>query len=95
MSGPIEVNYAKLDQCADAVNKAQRTMETKLEQVEADVAKLGQSWTGEAQTAYKMKQDKLNEAQAELAQTLAKIEIAIKDTNERYRTGEGDITKMF
>lgn len=95
MSGPIQVDYAKLAQCEDAVDKSEKTLNTKLEAVEAQVAKLGNTWTGEGQAAYQQAARKVNEAQGELAQTLAKIKITIADTNARYQQGEKDVTGMF
>ena len=95
MGEPIQVDYAKLQQCEDAVDKSEKTLNTKLEAVEAQVAKLGNTWTGEGQASYQQAARKVNEAQGELAQTLAKIKITIADTNARYQQGEKDITGMF
>jgi WXG100 family type VII secretion target len=95
MSGPIQVDYAKLQQCEDAVDTSEKTLNTKLEAVEAQVAKLGNTWTGDGATAYRQAADKVNQAQGELAQTLAKIKITIADTNARYQQGEKDVTGMF
>lgn len=95
MSGPIQVDYAKLQQCEDAVDKSEKTLNVKLENIESEVARLGESWTGEGAQAYKQAAAKVNEAQAELAQTLAKIKITIADTNARYQQGEKDVTGMF
>lgn len=95
MSGPIRIDYAKLAQCEDAVDKSEKTLNVKLEAVESEVARLGNSWTGSGAEAYKQAAAKVNEAQAELAQTLAKIKITIADTNARYQKGEKDVTGMF
>lgn len=91
----IKVNYAALEQAAGEVNKAQKLMETKLEQVEARVKKLAATWEGDAQVAYNAAQDKQNVAQSEYAQVLGQIEIAILDAKERYATGEKNITDSF
>ncbi|WP_028852119.1 WXG100 family type VII secretion target [Thermocrispum municipale] len=91
----IQVDYATLERAADEVNKAQQLMNTKLEEVEAEVKRLAASWEGEAQTAYQTAQKKQNEAQAELAQVLAQIETAILDAKQRYAQGEQGITQSF
>lgn len=91
----IKVNYAALETAAGEVNKAQKLMDTKLEQVEARVKKLAATWEGEGQIAYQAAQDKQNQAQAELSQVLGQIEIAIMDAKERYATGERGIADSF
>jgi 6 kDa early secretory antigenic target len=91
----IQINYATLETAANEVKKAQTLLNTKLEEVEAQVQKLGNSWEGESKTAYEAAQKKQNEAQAELAQVLAQIETAIMDAKQRYMDGERATTQSF
>ena len=91
----IQINYATRERAADEVNKAQQLMNTKLEEVEAEVKRLAASWEGEAQTAYQVAQKKQNDAQAELAQVLAQVETAVIDAKQRYAQGERGITDSF
>lgn len=95
MSNPIAVDYDKLQQCEDAVDNADKTLRVKLENVEGEVKRLGETWDGEGAIAYQQAAAKVNEAQEALAQTLAKIKITINDTQARYRGGEKDVTGMF
>lgn len=95
MGGPIEVNYAAIQTAADEVNKAQRLLETKLEETQAEVKRLGSTWTGSAQEQYLQAQAKVDEAQAALAQVLAKTEVALNDARMRYEEGEKKIQGSF
>lgn len=95
MGGPIKVNYAAIETAAGEVNKAQRLLETKLEETQAEVKRLGASWEGAAQEAYLQAQQKVDQAQAALAQVLAKTEVALQDARTRYMEGEKKIEGSF
>lgn len=95
MGQPIKVNYAAIENAAGQVKQAETLLRTKLEETQAEVKRLGETWTGSAQEQYLAAQAKVDEAQEALGQVLARTEVALNDARARYQEGENKIAGSF
>lgn len=91
----ISVNYGALQVAADDIRSTTDQVNGILDQLKSDLAPLVSTWEGEAQTAYRQKQDQWDQAAEDMNRVLASIGTAVNDALSRYQEGEGKNTAAF
>lgn len=82
MTGTIRYNHGEIAALTGEITRASTYFETVLDQLKADVDRLGADWAGEAAPAYRMHQDQWNQAAFALKQLLAEISAATQTGNQ-------------
>lgn len=91
----IEVKFATIEGAAQDVRKVADDIKRSLDDLEAKVRKVAETWEGEAHEAYLRKQREWDRTAADLHATLYKIAGALGDTDEGYRNIEKQIERMW
>lgn len=91
----IKVDYGTLQRASDDINQTGSRVESLLDQLKSDIAPLVNTWEGEAQGAYRQKQDQWDQAAEDLRRVLASIGSAVNDALSRYTEGESKARDSF
>jgi early secretory antigenic target protein ESAT-6 len=95
MSDAIKVNYAAIEEAGGSCKTAGGQIENVFDQLKSQLAPLTDTWTGDAQEAWRQRQDEWNRALGELNALLARIATALPQIADSYRGTDQGITKMF
>lgn len=82
MGQPIFVDYAAMEEAAQALQTASRTIEEKLSELESQLKKI--EWDGQDRAAYMAHKDKWNRAVADMNQLLNQIGGAVATARGGY-----------
>jgi len=93
--GMLLVNFGSLQQAGADIERALNTLRTTLEQIEAEGARLYQSWDGQAREAYTVRQKKWQSAASDLTSILQNIKGAVDRSAEDYISTERQATQRF
>lgn len=91
----IKVDYAALQTAAADIKGTHDQMNNLLDQLKSDLAPLVNTWEGNAQTAYRAKQQQWDQAVDDLNKVLASVGTAVNDALQNYQSGEGRNQRMF
>lgn len=95
MSGPMLVNATTISQAAGDVKNTANNIKAQLDDLEAGVKRIAQSWQGNAQTAYQGKQTEWDQRAASLHATLESIASALQAASEHYSATEARNTGVW
>ncbi|GHH16613.1 WXG100 family type VII secretion target [Streptomyces lanatus] len=84
----ILVNYATITNASTDVKSTAGRIKQQLDDLEAAVKRVAQSWEGEAQEGYQRKQAEWDKTAADLHATLLKISTALQNAAENYQATE-------
>jgi early secretory antigenic target protein ESAT-6 len=84
----ILVNYATITNASTDVKSTAGRIKQQLDDLEAAVKRVANSWEGEAQEGYQRKQREWDQTAADLHQTLLKISTALQSAAESYQATE-------
>jgi early secretory antigenic target protein ESAT-6 len=87
MSG-ILVNYATITNASSDVRSTAGRIKQQLDDLEAAVKRVANTWEGEAQEGYQRKQREWDQTAADLHATLLKIASALQNAAESYQATE-------
>jgi early secretory antigenic target protein ESAT-6 len=88
MTMSILVNYATITNASTDVKSTAGRIKQQLDDLEAAVKRVAQSWEGEAQEGYQRKQREWDQTAADLHATLLKISTALQNAAENYQATE-------
>jgi early secretory antigenic target protein ESAT-6 len=88
MTMSILVNYATITNASTDVKSTAGRIKQQLDDLEAAVKRVAQSWEGEAQEGYQRKQREWDTTAADLHATLLKISTALQNAAENYQATE-------
>lgn len=95
MSDMLVVQFGALQQASGNIQAALNTMQSQLSQLESDAAPLVSTWAGEAQAAYRQRQDKWRTAAQDLAGILRDVKVAVDESAADYLATEKRNTALF
>jgi early secretory antigenic target protein ESAT-6 len=84
----ILVNYATITNASSDVRSTAGRIKQQLDDLEAAVKRVANTWEGEAQEGYQRKQREWDQTAADLHATLLKIATALQNTAESYQATE-------
>lgn len=84
----ILVNYATITNASTDVKSTAGRIKQQLDDLEAAVKRVANSWEGEAQEGYQRKQREWDTTAADLHATLLKISTALQNAAENYQATE-------
>lgn len=84
----ILVNYATITNASTDVKSTAGRIKQQLDDLEAAVKRVANSWEGEAQEGYQRKQREWDQTAADLHATLLKISTALQNAAENYQATE-------
>lgn len=93
--GRLVVNFAALQQASVDIDRAVKTLESQLSQLEIDAGPLVSTWAGEAREAYATRQAQWRNASTDLQNILRDIRLAVDDSAADYLTTEKKATSLF
>lgn len=93
--GVLLVNFGALVQASGDISKALSKLQTSLDDLEKSAAPLVQTWSGEAQGAYQVRQARWQSASQELTQILQNIKQSVDASTEDYTNTEKQATQRF
>jgi ESAT-6 family protein len=93
--GMLLVNFGAMQQASSDIQKAITTLQSQLDQLEADARPLISTWNGAAQEAYAHRQTKWRQASADLHHILQNIKRAVDHSTEDYVNTEKQATQRF
>ncbi|ROT33955.1 WXG100 family type VII secretion target [Micromonospora sp. HM5-17] len=93
--GLLVVQFPALQQASADIQKALNTLDSQLDQLERDAAPLVQTWEGEAQQAYAVRQARWRQSQQELSNMLRAIKQALDESAQDYLSTEKKNTSLF
>ncbi|MET9832314.1 WXG100 family type VII secretion target [Streptomyces sp. NPDC006385] len=88
MTMSILVNYATITNASTDVKSTAGRIKQQLDDLEAAVKRVANSWEGEAQEGYQRKQREWDQTAADLHATLLKISTALQNAAENYQATE-------
>ncbi|WP_329311768.1 WXG100 family type VII secretion target [Streptomyces sp. NBC_01537] len=88
MSGQILVNFTTISQAASDVRTTAGNVRSQLDDLEAGVKQIAQSWEGAAQEGYQAKQAEWDKRAASLHATLEAIAKALDTAAQNYQSTE-------
>ena len=91
----LVVNFTALNQASQDISSALNKMNSSLDTLEADAAKLVSTWVGRAQDAYADRQRQWRAAAQDLAAMLNDIKAALDASAEHYSSTESKNAGMF
>ena len=94
-NGLLLVNFGALHQAGADIKKALNSLQSQLTQLEQDAAPLVETWSGEANEAYQVRQAKWRSASADLSAILRNIQLAVDDSAADYQVTEKRATNRF
>jgi WXG100 family type VII secretion target len=93
--GTISLNFGALQAAESQLSGNLSTLRARLEQLEAELQPLVQSWTGEAQAAYLIQKRQWEQAADDLALMLGGIVTGLGNTNSDYTGAQRSIVAAF
>ncbi|WP_210592854.1 WXG100 family type VII secretion target [Streptomyces sp. GESEQ-35] len=84
----ILVNYATITNASTDVKATAGRIKQQLDDLEAAVKRVANSWEGEAQEGYQRKQREWDQTAADLHATLLKISTALQSAADNYQATE-------
>jgi early secretory antigenic target protein ESAT-6 len=94
-NGLLLVNFSALQQAGADIQRALSELQTQLTQLEQDAAPLVQTWSGEANEAYQIRQAKWRAASTDLSEILRNIQVAVDESAADYLATEKQATSRF
>lgn len=91
----LVVNFHALTQASSDISSALGKLNSSLDTLESDAAKLVATWKGEAQDAYNQRQRQWRAAANDLAQMLSDIRAALDESASHYHSTEKKNVGMF
>jgi len=91
----LVVNFNALTQASSDISSALGKLNSGLETLESDAAKLVATWSGQAQDAYSQRQRQWRAAANDLAQMLGDIRAALDASAQHYGSTEKKNVGMF
>lgn len=88
MSGQILVNFTTISQAASDVRTTAGNIRSQLDDLEAGVKQIAQSWEGSAQEGYQAKQAEWDKRAASLHATLEAVAKALDTAAQNYQSTE-------
>ncbi|MDC0772155.1 WXG100 family type VII secretion target [Streptomyces sp. HD] len=88
MTMSILVNYATITNASTDVKSTAGRIKQQLDDLEAAVKRVANTWEGEAQEGYQRKQREWDQTAADLHATLLKISTALQSAAENYQATE-------
>jgi 6 kDa early secretory antigenic target len=88
MTMSILVNYATITNASTDVKSTAGRIKQQLDDLEAAVKRVANTWEGEAQEGYQRKQREWDQTAADLHSTLLKISTALQSAAENYPATE-------
>ncbi len=88
MSGQILVNFQTISQASQDVRSTASSIRRQLDELEAGVARIANSWEGSAQEAYRAKQAEWDQRANSMQQTLEAIAKALDSAAQNYQATE-------
>lgn len=95
MGSPIVVTFATIQEAAAQIRTINGDIKTRLDDLKSQVAAVANTWEGQAQTDYMVRQTKWNEAQTALCALLEQIAAALTQTADIYQQTESHNAKMW
>jgi early secretory antigenic target protein ESAT-6 len=93
MDGLMRYDFGALDSLADGIDGRVRAIETRLSDLQSKINNVTEIWEGAANEGFRATKAKWEAAAADLNAVLAKIAIAVKQTNadaqQTERTNQG------
>ncbi|MCW2597156.1 MAG: family type secretion target [Jatrophihabitans sp.] len=83
--GEIQVNFQALQAGQDGVRQTYNRLQATLEELEADLKPMIESWTGSAQESYLACKRQWDDGARSLAAVLESVSRAVGTANENYR----------
>src|SRR5687767_12085540 len=93
--GVLVVNFAALQQAGADIQRALKTLDSQLGQLERDAAPLVASWSGDAREAYGQRQARWRAASQDLQTMLRDIKVAVEDSAADYLNTEKRNVNLF
>ena len=93
--GLLLVNFGALRQASLDIQKALSELSNQLGQLERDAGPLVATWDGAAQTAYRERQAKWQQAAGDLSEILRHIKLAVDESAADYEDTERRATNRF
>lgn len=87
MSG-ILVNFQTVSQASQDVRTTANSIKSQLDDLEAAVRRVANTWEGSAQEGYQAKQKQWDQTAAHLHQVLMKISTALQNSADNYQSTE-------
>jgi 6 kDa early secretory antigenic target len=91
----LVVNFGALEQASADIGTAIGELETQLDDLERDAAPLVAQWSGEARSAYDVRQTRWRSAASDLTRMLRDIKTALDESAADYRTTERRNADLF
>ncbi|MFI5758866.1 WXG100 family type VII secretion target [Streptomyces sp. NPDC051569] len=88
MAMSILVNFATITQASTDVQSTAGRIKQQLDDLEAAVKRVANTWEGEAQQGYQAKQQQWDTTAADLHATLLKIASALQNSADNYQSTE-------
>ncbi|MEO7122580.1 MAG: WXG100 family type VII secretion target [Lacisediminihabitans sp.] len=89
------IDFGRMDDLADIIDTANRTIERALSSLDVEVSGLKNQWSGEASRAYTLAHDQWTGQIGALNQVLAQIHSATATITERHRSAERDAGSLW
>ena len=93
--GQILVNFQTISQAAADVRSTANNIRSQLDELEAGVKKIAQTWEGAAQQNYQAKQAEWDKRAASLHQTLEAIAKALDTAAQNYQGTESKNAQIW
>lgn len=93
--GVLLVNFGALQQASGDIDKAVKTLQAQLDQLEKDAGPLVATWDGAAKQAYAERQATWRTASNDLQRILQNIKLAVDRSTDDYLTTEKQATQRF
>lgn len=84
----LRVNHAGLDTAADDLSRTVKEIDSRLNQLEQELAPLRSQWAGDAQQAYKAAKARWDLAIKEMRDVLDETSRTVRQSNAEYRAAD-------
>jgi ESAT-6 family protein len=84
----VLVTFSALANAAQTIQSASNSLNSKLDDLQQQLAPITATWTGAAAEGYQVQQKKWDEAQQDLTTVLKAIGTAVEQAHEAYTTTE-------
>jgi 6 kDa early secretory antigenic target len=93
--GTLLVNFGALMQAASDIDKAIKTLQSQLSQLDSDARPLVSTWSGSAMQAYSERQARWTSASEDLQHILQSIKAAVHESAQDYQHTERQAQSRF
>ena len=87
-TGQMKVNFGGLDTAHADIMSGANQVESRLDQLESELAPLRSDWTGEASSSYQVAKTKWDTAMRDMKLLLADIGTTVANSNSDYQAAE-------